>query len=340
MQCLLLLLLQDVDASAGNGEVAVGLLTAEADLLLEDLPEQLGVLGVEPDVAPLLLDVLLDQLDRDGLLQARCALLVAPDAEEVLVTLPVAVGRLGDHQTTAAAPTPDRPFEIVVVSALLLAGQVVRGQDLLNTLEQLVFDQLRVAAVVLDPAPREFADVVAVPEHPVHVRPRQGLLREVLGGYCRQSLGGQSISEAAKRPLTGRVGLERPAHQRRTVGVELDRCHVMAVDPAMDVKVADRRPADRAAATHLHDLFGLHLLAEVARVPLVDHRQQPLVELAGSSVVNGFGAGDELDAGLLERERDLDIVEAVTDQPIQLVHDHIADVLLLDIAQQLLELTP
>ncbi|HEX6700902.1 MAG TPA: hypothetical protein VF101_09245 [Gaiellaceae bacterium] len=130
-------------------------------------------------MAPLLLNVGLDKVDGDHTLRAVGALLLSPDAEEVLVALAVAVCGLRDAESAAAAGAPHRAFEVVVVDALLLASELMSGQNLLNLLEDRMRDERLVRSGVLDALPGNGADVVRISEHPVNARLAQWFRRVV-----------------------------------------------------------------------------------------------------------------------------------------------------------------
>ena len=106
-----------------------------ADLLSEELIEKLGVLRCHLNTAPLRLDLSFHDLYRDGGLSAGSSLLLASDADEVLVAPTVAIGCLRNDQAAAAAATPDRTLEVVMVDALLLAGDVMGLKNILDALE-------------------------------------------------------------------------------------------------------------------------------------------------------------------------------------------------------------
>jgi NTP pyrophosphatase (non-canonical NTP hydrolase) len=88
------------------------------------------------------------------------------------------------------------------------------------------------------------------------------------------------LAEGTQAPLAGRVGLERPADERRALRINLDGTELPTALFAAHVQVADRCLADGAALSDLLQRLGAYLLAEVGRVPLCDDGHEPVRQLA------------------------------------------------------------
>ena len=150
-------------------------------------------------------------------------------------------------------------------------------------------------------------------------------------GLAGQSALGDLSEERAGRPFAGGVLLEGPEDEGSAVGVDLDGADFSAALDLADVDVADGCAHRRAAVLGFLDQSLVDLVGEVAGVELGDRTHDPVQQDAARRLVDVLGAGDQGRPGTLQRNVDFDIVDAVAGQPVDLVHDHVLDAVLLNV---------
>nr|WP_245572650.1 hypothetical protein [Actinokineospora enzanensis] len=193
-------------------------------------------------------------------------------------------------------------------------------------------------AVVLDALVADEADVVAIDEHLVDVLVAQRTLRELLGGRDAQSSTVEFVGELAHGPLARGVGAEHPLDERCPLWIDGDRTNLTAVDAFADVPVAEGCVTRRAAGLGLLPQSLLGFAGQVGGVELRDARHDPVQELARGRLVNVLLGGDELCSGLANGHVDQHVVFPVAGEPVNLVHDDVADdAQLADEAEHLLQ---
>nr|WP_257930158.1 hypothetical protein [Brevibacterium sp. 239c] len=167
-------------------------------------------------------------------------------------------------------------------------------------------------------------------------------LRGPLRGRDRgQATVDEFFTQADGGVVPGGVGLERPSHQRGTVGVDLDGADVAAEFVAAgDVEVAHGCFAVGAAT----ERFLVHALgdfaSEVAGVELRDGGHDAVQQHPRRGLVDVLGRGHEHDPGLFEGEVDGHVVGAVAGEPVDLVDDAVGDVVGLDVLDHPHQLGP
>jgi hypothetical protein len=108
-------------------------------------------------------------IDPDGPLRAGGALLLTANANQVLVDGAMTVLGMTDHEPAPATSAVDRALEVVAVFALLLAGEVAGGQQLLDLLPRFGAQKEFVFARVQDPSIADDAHVIGVAEQALEV---------------------------------------------------------------------------------------------------------------------------------------------------------------------------
>ncbi|HJQ02944.1 MAG TPA: hypothetical protein VJ851_15220 [Jatrophihabitans sp.] len=216
----------------------------------------------------------------------------------------------------------------------------VAAHDLLDTLEDGQADQRLVLAGVLDTAPCDDTGVVAVLQDFVHLIYRQRLGYAGAGRPGHQAADRQLRSQLVQRPLAGGVGVKRPANVLDSVRVNIDGPDFAAVDKLPHVQVADRgqrrRPAEPNLGLGAFDDLGRQILA----VELGDGTHDAVQQHAGRRLIDVLSAGDQPGTAPLDGQIDLDIIGTVPGQPIDLMHDDVADGLRSQVAQHPLQVRP
>jgi hypothetical protein len=195
------------------------------------------------------------------------ALLLAADADEVGICPATAFG-MADDQPTATLTAEDAALQVVRVLAVLFAGQVLGGQQLLHPLPRLVIDQRLVLALIERALVADDPDVVGMAQQRMEMRDAQRQPRRPPAGNSRQSTGRQLGQQTADRPIARRIRLERPAHQRPPHRINLHRAAFAAVVEVPDVQVADGRTSWCAAILGLLHAALDDLSRQVATVEL------------------------------------------------------------------------
>nr|WP_258062914.1 hypothetical protein [Rathayibacter sp. AY1C6] len=255
-------------------------------------------------------------------------------AEEVPVGASLSAG--GSHDDHApvglvlepAAPAPDCPFEVVVVAASAFAGVAASVHELLYTVEGPFVDERLVATFEVLALIANFAEVVPVPEHLLHLRGGNGPGGASESWPCPQASIGEFLDDVVDGVVPVGIELERELHERGAFGVHGDRVDLSSVDVVGDIEVAERRFAERAT------VLGLlaHLVGDIRAIfpgaVLIECGEDAVHELPDGGRVDGFGCGDEFDAALLKVGHDYGVVDAVASEPRQLVDDDVIDILL------------
>ncbi|HLM85449.1 MAG TPA: hypothetical protein VK272_04585 [Solirubrobacteraceae bacterium] len=257
---------------------------------------------------------------------------MATNADEVGVGAAASFG-VADDQSAAALAAVDAPAQVVGVLALLLAGEVLGGQELLNLVPRLRRHKRLVLAGVDRASVAHHPHVVGVAQQRVQMRDDQRLARGVGAGRGRQSSAGQLGQQAADRPVASRIRLERPAHQRPAHRVDLDGAGFAAVDDLADVQVADRRASRRAAVLGLLHAALDDLRGEVARVELGNRGHDAVQQQTRRCLVDVLADGYQLGPGLRERQVDRHVIGSIARQPIDLVDDDVLDGMLGDVGE-------
>ncbi|MDL2081955.1 hypothetical protein QNN03_36575 [Streptomyces sp. GXMU-J15] len=320
--------------------LVLGFLAAGSELVPEPFLDGVAEFGGQADGAPVILDHLLDLGDEQRLTGAAGDLLVSSQAHEVGVDHAVAVLGVGHDQAAAAVATEHGGLEVVRVLALPFADQI-RGKDILDLLPRDGVGERRVVPRIDHPLVDHLALVVGVGQDAVQdVRPDWA--RGHLGRSPRgESPGLQFVSQGPQRPLAAGEGGERPSNQLGAIWVHLDRAFFASVGrTTYDVQVAEWGLARRTARLGLlaHPL--VHLGGEVAGVELRDGRHDAVQQHPGGGLVDVLGRGDQGRASLLDRHRDLDVVDTVPGQAVDFVDEHVVDRVLGQIAQHFLEFRP
>ncbi|HWY18784.1 MAG TPA: hypothetical protein VNY27_08765 [Solirubrobacteraceae bacterium] len=173
----------------------------------------------EGDTAVVVLDR--DFYEVDGLVALGALAALVVGADEVLVDAAVA-GVLGVDEAAAAGAAADGALEVVLVCAVALAGVVVRGEDGLNLIEELLADQRLVPAGVVLAAVGDDPGVVRAGEHVVDARLAEWLWCAAAIAAGAQAAGIEQRHHVGRAVEAGGVGLEAPANDRRALGVEGD----------------------------------------------------------------------------------------------------------------------
>lgn len=297
----------------------------------------LDLLRTEMHLAsPLAADFLLDFFNGEIWQVAGGAPSVPAEAEEVGI-LPTVAARVPEAHASAAAVTGQRPFEEVTVLPAAVSGDAPPGADFLYLVPSVIVDDGFVRAVVDDAAVHDLADVVWVAEHPVHLRIAERATDVLQCLSAPKAPLFEQVTQLRDAGLTFGVQPIRPADMFGTVGIDHDAFHLAPLNASDGVEVAKRRHAVCAATLGFLGDTLLRLVAEVGRVVLGHPGHDRMLELASRSVIDVFGDGDERSAGVLDSQQDGDIIGTVTSQTIELVHDHITDLLFTDEAQHLLK---
>nr|WP_254710440.1 hypothetical protein [Streptomyces lunaelactis] len=195
----------------------------------------------------------------------------------------------------------------------------------LHLLEGHSVDERRMPAFVPDALVPDEAGVVAIDEHLVDVLVAQRAFRELLRGWDAQSSAVEFGGELTHGPVAGGVGAEHPLDERCALRIDGDCADFASVDAFADIAVAERRMTRRAAGFGLlpHTLLGFG--GQVGGVELGDARHDPVQELARGCLVDVLLGGDELCSGLADGHVDEHVVFPVTGEPVNLVHDDVAD---------------
>lgn len=98
---------------------------------------------------------------------------------------------------------------------------------------------------VLDALVAHPAFVIRMPEKSVEVRHHQRLGRRLRSWGGGQTSLSEFFEQVSDGPVAARVGLEREAHQRPTLRVDVDRSDFPAVDHLPDIHIATGCLADR-----------------------------------------------------------------------------------------------
>jgi hypothetical protein len=176
------------------------------------------------------------------------------------------------------------------------------------------------------------AHVVGMPQQRVQVRDGQRFAASP-SGCRRQTTVGQLGPQAPDRPVSSRVGIERPSHQRPALGIDLDRAGFAPVLELADVQVARERSTRRAAVLGLLRGALDDLRGQVAAVELADRRHDAVQQQPGRRLVDVLGDRHQLGASLPDRHVDRHVISTVACQAVDLVDDDVLDVVLCDVGE-------
>ncbi|MFT3855124.1 MAG: hypothetical protein QM733_20675 [Ilumatobacteraceae bacterium] len=259
-------------------------------------------------------------------------------AVEVLVGAAVAPDTGEAHPvfdaTVVAVAAPEAALEVVVVDPLAFAGRatcLLNGLDLLEgglVDECLVaaLDQLFHAAIRVPVA--DVAEVVRVTEHdaqlgvgdrPCSEAPRSG----------NEATGGELVRKAFQGVVAGRIKLEGELDKLLAFGVKLDSPDFAA--PGLgypDVAVAEWCSSDGAAILDLLAHLVVNVGAARLRLVLVDRVQHCLDESGFRAVSDVDDGGDDAGAVLGEFTLGDTSIDAVAEDPVEVVDDDVVDVVM------------
>ncbi len=219
-------------------------------------------------------------------------------------------------------------------------GDAAPGANPLDLVPGVVVDDRLVGTVVNDTAVHDLSDVVRVAKHPVDLRiaKRAPDVFQCLAAAKSTFL--QQVAELRDAGLPFGVQPESPADVFSPVGIDHDALHLAAFDAGNRIEVAEWGDAVRTAALGFLGDPLLRFVREVGRVVLGHTRHDGVLELPGGGVVDVLRDGDEDGSGALDGEQDGDVIGTVTGQPVELVHDDVADVVLPNESQHLLQAGP
>nr|WP_228361610.1 hypothetical protein [Microbacterium sp. cx-59] len=261
---------------------------------------------------------------------------VSAEAEEIRI-LPTFAARVPEAHASAAAVTCQRPLEEVIVFPAAISGDTASRANPLHFVPGVVVDNRLVRAVVDDTAVHDLPDVVRVAKHAVHLRVAERTPDVFERLAAAEPSFFEEVFELRDAGLPFGVEAESPADVLGPVGIDHDAFHLASVDPGDRVEVAERGDAvGTAALGFLRDPL-LRFVREVGRVVLGHAGHDGVLELSGRGVVDVLRDGDEHRSGALDRKQDRDVIGAVTGQAVELVHNDIADIVLSDEAQHLLQ---
>jgi hypothetical protein len=277
IQQLALVSLDGADAPALASDFVFVVLAHPGDCLIERSPDLIDVgdpllLGGGADLLELHVGVLADDLGLGAVGgevgQAAAVAGDPPDAGEVGVDPASFALGLDEGQPRVTELADQAALEEVVVLAVLFPGVVVRLENGLDSGEGVLVDQRFVAAVVLDSAVADGADVVGIGEDASEVRAtdrRGGIFAGTAGNEPALLKG---CMEGVQGVGAGGVGGKRPRDVRRPVGVRLHELDQHAFDGAVDVAVAQRGGSGGAAESRLLVQAALGVSGEVFGVQL------------------------------------------------------------------------
>jgi hypothetical protein len=153
---------------------------------------------------------------------------------------------MADQQPAAALAAEHRALQVVGVGALLLPGVPFGLQDSLDLVPGLHRHQRLMGALVANPPVAHNALVVGVLEQAHEVGDHQGLGNLARPRHAGQASLGDFRQQGPRRPPTGGIFLQGPAHERSAYLIHLDGADLTAVLHAPHVQVASRGLADRA----------------------------------------------------------------------------------------------
>lgn len=287
----------------------------------------------ELDRGPVVLHHALDLGDQDGAARAANVSILPSQADEVGVDVAVAIRGDRDDEAAGAAATPDTRLQVVPVDALLLADSVA-VQHVLDLMPGHLIDERFVITFVKDTLVGHEAFVVGVAQDPVEDVRRDRLAGQLGGAPCAQAERLKFVGHRPKSPLAGCVSLERPADDVRAILIDDHGADLASlVGELPDVQIPERRLAWGSAHLGLLTHALVDLGCEIVRVELRKAAEHAVHELPGRRLVDVLGRGDELGASADDAHVDVDVVLAVAREPVDLVHDHVVDLGLLDVRQ-------
>ncbi len=274
---------------------------------------------------------------------------VLDPAAEVVAVVAGAVAPGGAHQDhapvdallQAALSAPDGALQVVVVALAAFGGEPSGGQDCLDAVEEIVGDDAFVPAGVKLAFVADFAEVVAVAEQLLDLGFRDGSGGPAGGGPGEESAVGEFVGDVLVGLVASGVEFEGELHERGALWIDLDGVDLASVEQVLHVKVAERRPSERAAVLG----FLAHLVSDVGAIGggavLVERGQHAMHQLAFGRGVDVLGRRDQRHTALLEVGHDDGVVDPVAGEAGQLVHDDVIDVAFAtDAFQHLLEPWP
>nr|WP_246136619.1 hypothetical protein [Leekyejoonella antrihumi] len=311
------------------------------EVFLDEVFDVVAQFGRQRDGAVLVVDEFLDVLGKHGLPLAPGRLPGSSGTNEVEVVGTPLVACRGDHESGTAVATEHTATQVVLVGALLVAGLVVRRQQVLHLLPGRGVDEGLVGSGVDDAPVVDLAFVVGVVQDLV-----DGGDAEWLAGPLRCRPRGQAaVGQLVEQQSDGGVALgiaeERPADEVGAFGVDLD----CAVDPSqlvgeMHVLVSQGCPVDGATQAGLLDQSLGDLVGQVAGVELGDAAHDAVHQHSGWRLVDVLAGGHQRDPGLLQGEVDGHVVGPRPCQPVELVHDAVVDRVLAHVAEHALQFGP
>jgi hypothetical protein len=282
-------------------------------------------------------DQVLDGGDEHGLPFAAAGAHVPAEADEVGIGLAVPVAGMVDRHALSAAAVQGA-FQIVLVSLGAISGDIVGVEDVLHLgphgrVHEPVVDA-EVACAFVD----DVALVVRIAQHPLQRGDPDQFGGPLRGRQAGQPAGGELVGQVGQGAVAGRVCLERPRDQRRTLGVDRDGADLAALRVAFsDIEVAERCLGDGAAGRRLLlESFG-DLACEVAGVELRDGGHDAVQQHPCRGLIDVLGDRHQGHPGLAEGKVDRDVVGAVAGEPVELVDDAQIDPVALDVGEHALQ---
>ncbi|MFT8986994.1 MAG: hypothetical protein ABF966_02015 [Bifidobacterium psychraerophilum] len=332
-----------VQQVASLGFVGVALPAGDVMQLVELRDDQFAqgdddVLGYL-DAPVVVLDGGLDVGHVHGMPLAFGALGMPARAQEIRIDDALAAPRIAQDKPGITLTAINAAFQIMVVGLRLPPGEVMIGQDRLDTVPDFFGHQGLVQAVVGRAPERDLPFVVGIGQDAVHRRQRRSLGRALGCRNAGQAPVDQLLAQRDGRIPSGRVRLERPLDQRRPLRVELDPAYLASQLVALaHVEIADRGLARGAAGDRLLRHALGHLSSQIAAVELGDRGHDAVHQQPRGRLIDVLGHRHQRDPGLLQRKMDGHVVGPVAGQPVDLVHDAVRDIVGLDVfdhAQQL-----
>ena len=111
--------------------------------------------------------------------------------------------------------------------------------------------------------------------------------------------------------------------------VDLDPAFVLVPAVTLDIQVADRRERWCPTVLDFLERLALDVVTLVAGLVLIDDSQHALEHAAGGRLIDTLHAGDQYRSGHLQTVGDGGIVEAISREAAELVHDDVIDISLL-----------
>nr|WP_242684814.1 hypothetical protein [Microbacterium sp. SD291] len=193
------------------------------------------------------------------------------------------------------------------------------------------------SAVVDHAVVDDLPDVIRVLQEAMHLRIAQRLAFVLPRFPAFQSPLGEEVGQGRDADIASGVGAICPSDVLGTLRIEHDAFDLDAFGTGEGVEIADRCDTMGAAAPGFlfHSLHGLG--GDVRGVVLIHRCRYGALESACRGVVKALGDGLQFRARLLDSKKKRRIVSGVACQAVELVHDHVPDLVHLDVLEECLE---